>query len=76
MKKLLGIAVLAVALSGLMSCASKEAKPAGLPHPRSYTIDLADGTGKATGAAGASKLVFNQYGPNFQEEVEQGFVCS
>lgn len=70
MKKLLGIAVLAVALSGLMSCASKEAKPAGLPHPRSYTIDVADGTGKATGAAGAAKLVFNQYGPNFQEEID------
>ncbi len=70
MKKLLGIAVLAVALSGLMSCASKEAKPAGLPHPRSYTIDLADGTGKATGTTGSAKLVFNQYGPNFQEEVD------
>ena len=67
MKKLLGIAVLAVALSGLMSCASKEAKPAGLPHPRSYTIDLADGTSTAVGSAGAGKLTFNQYGPNNQD---------
>lgn len=70
MKKLLGIAVLAVALSGLMSCASKAAAPAGLPHPRSYSLDLADGASKGTGAAGSSKLVFNQYGPNFQEEID------
>lgn len=70
MKKLLGIAVLAVALSGLMSCASKGAAPAGLPHPRSYTIDVADGTSKSLGSVGTAKLVFNQYGPNFQEEID------
>ena len=71
MKKLLGIAVLAVALSGLMSCASKEAKPAGLPHPRSYTIDVADGKSDSLGTSdGTVKLVFNQYGPNYQETVD------
>ena len=70
MKKLLGIAVLAVALSGLMSCASKGAAPAGLPHPRSYSLDLADGSSVGTGTTGSSKLVFNQYGPNFQEEID------
>lgn len=71
MKKLLGIAVLAVALSGLMSCASKAAAPAGLPHPRSYTIDVADGKSDSLGTSdGTVKLVFNQYGPNFQETVD------
>lgn len=64
MKKFMNVAVVALALCGLMltSCGStggsKDA--AASTHPRSYTFDVIDG------GASSYKLVWNQYGPNYQ----------
>ena len=63
MKKLLNVAVVAMALCGLMLTSCGSTGGSGAPasvHPRSYTFDVIDGGGDTV------NLVWNQYGPNYQ----------
>lgn len=65
MKKLVSISAIAVALCGILlsSCASGSKAEVGpsIPHPRDYVFDVYD-------AGETLKLVYNQYGPNYQVE--------
>lgn len=64
MKKFMNVAVVALALCGLMltSCGSTGGSKgaAASTHPRTYTFDIIDG------GADVLNLQFNSYGPNYQ----------
>lgn len=64
----LGALLVSCASTGGSSKAAKETVP-GVPHPRTYVVDLADSTeGKNV------ELAYNQYGPNYQSTPNLDFT--